>query len=793
MAKTYVLNSTAMKGGNLDNTWNASWNNYKLYGGTGDACLIGGTNSIDIAARYYATYIMFDATTLNTLRSKTILSVTLNITASGGTMLPKDSTSYIIGYKYSTNQGSSSASNAWQRGNVDSTATSSSTSDDIAGYVRGTSTRQEAITSNTSLSISLATTLPKYGYVLGDSNSGMISTYMRCVSSATLVVVTNEVDYSFTLSYNANGGTGAPSAQTGTGTVVGTPSHTFTISNTQPTRDGFFFDGWKTAGGSTLYQPGGSITVTASTTLYAQWSPASSIISSVTSSVPITGDSSTGAVTISITRYNSSYTHDVKITLGTRSTTLTGQGTSVSYTIPASWLDQIPEAIAGTATVEVTTKSGSTIIGVVSSATFTATVPASVVPTVTFTSTDVNENETIDGWDVLVQGYSQIKLDVVAAAGSGSSLKSIVFSGDNVSQSGLGTTVTSTTLTTTGDRTWQVVVTDKRNRSTTATLTRTVYPYAAPAIGDLQSKRSDSSGNDAPNDGTYASVWSVFSFSDVGGNNSLVIKKIYYKVHSASNWVEGVSAAQSSTWETFGNGGILMANVYDIKVEIEDAVGNTATAFAEVNSVIGFAVGLKNDRARFGGPVQKAGLQVDWDADFLGNAEIQGDLTVDGDVSGANGSLSGTLSVTGDATFGGAINTSPTGISSPAIPGDLSCTGNYIEANPSDVDASNSTYTNVASITLTAGKWMIWYTVRFNDSSSTTGRRMTVISNSSSSTTSIAMMLDDVRNTTDGQATMCKANDVLELRTSTTYYLWAWQNSGATVSCTARLHAIRIC
>ena len=763
MAKTYVLNSTVMKGGFSD-SWNASWNNYKLYGGTGEACLIGGTNSIDIPARYYATYIKFDATTLNTLRSKTILSVTLNITASGGVLLPNDSTSYIIGYKYSTNEGSSSNSNAWQRGDVDSTSTSSSTSTDIAGYVRGTSTRQESISSNTSLSISLATSLPKYGYVMGDSNNGMISTYMRFVSSATLVVVTNEVDYSFTLSYNANGGTGAPSSQTGTGTVVGTPSHTFTISNTEPTRDGYFFDGWKTSGGATMYQPGGSITISANTTLYAQWSPASSIISSVTSSVPITGDSS-GKVTISITRYNASYTHDVKISLGTRSTTLTGQGTSVEYIIPVLWLDQLPETTSGIATVEVTTKDSGTVIGVVASATFTVTVPNDVIPTATLTSTDVNDNATIDAWDVLVQGYSQIKLDVVAAAGAGSSLKSIVFSGDNVSQSGLGTTVTSTTLVTTGDRTWQVVVTDKRNRSVTTTVTRTVYPYAIPAIGDIQSKRTDSSGNDAPNDGVYASVWSVFSFSDIGGNNSLTSKKIYYKVHTGSTWTEGVADAHSSTWETFGSGGILMTNVYDIKVEITDAVGNTATAYSEVNSVIGFAVGLKNDRARFGGPVQKAGLQVDWVSDFLDDVTMQGDLMVSGDV-----------------TFQGSI---------PITQGDLSMTGSTLSDSPNSETVASGSWKTVASMSVPAGVWLVFNTALFP--ANATGRRLITVSSTADSGNAYLLMLGDNRMAMSSGDTMCKSQSIITLSASTTLYLNVFQDSGSSLSVTGRMQAIRIC
>lgn len=93
------------------------------------------------------------------------------------------------------------------------------------------------------------------------------STNWAVVSSIVLTVTTNETDYK--LSYSANGGSGAPSSQTGTG--VG--SYTFTISSTKPTRTGYTFLGWSLSSTATSasYQPGGSITLTANDTLYAVW------------------------------------------------------------------------------------------------------------------------------------------------------------------------------------------------------------------------------------------------------------------------------------------------------------------------------------------------------------------------------------------------------------------------------------------------------------------------------------------------------------------------------------------
>lgn len=78
---------------------------------------------------------------------------------------------------------------------------------------------------------------------------------------------------SITLTYNANGGSGAPSAQIGT-IYNATTSYKFTVSSTKPTRTGYTFLGWSTSSTATSssYSSGGSITLSSSTTIYAIWS-----------------------------------------------------------------------------------------------------------------------------------------------------------------------------------------------------------------------------------------------------------------------------------------------------------------------------------------------------------------------------------------------------------------------------------------------------------------------------------------------------------------------------------------
>ena len=72
----------------------------------------------------------------------------------------------------------------------------------------------------------------------------------------------------YVVEYNANGGSGAPTAQSKThGTAL-------TLSSTVPTRDGYTFAGWATsAEGPVAYSAGGSYTTDNDIVLYAKWTP----------------------------------------------------------------------------------------------------------------------------------------------------------------------------------------------------------------------------------------------------------------------------------------------------------------------------------------------------------------------------------------------------------------------------------------------------------------------------------------------------------------------------------------
>lgn len=85
------------------------------------------------------------------------------------------------------------------------------------------------------------------------------------VSGATMTVSVPALA-SHKVTYNANGGTGAPAAQTKW------YGEALTLSSAKPTRPNYVFQGWATSsGGAVVYQPGGRYGSDANLTLYAVW------------------------------------------------------------------------------------------------------------------------------------------------------------------------------------------------------------------------------------------------------------------------------------------------------------------------------------------------------------------------------------------------------------------------------------------------------------------------------------------------------------------------------------------
>lgn len=111
-------------------------------------------------------------------------------------------------------------------------------------------------------------TMDKSGQAKTINISAALSTGISPSSiSGSTTYVLPAVTWQWTVSYNANGGSGAPASQTKT------YGSNLTLSSTKPTRTGHTFLGWSTSSTATsaTYQPGGTYTSNSGATLYAVW------------------------------------------------------------------------------------------------------------------------------------------------------------------------------------------------------------------------------------------------------------------------------------------------------------------------------------------------------------------------------------------------------------------------------------------------------------------------------------------------------------------------------------------
>ena len=449
--------------------------------------------------------------------------------------------------------------------------------------------------------------VPDYGYVIG----GYYRTYAYAdVTGGTLTVVTAET--SKTITYNANGGTNSPEP-----TVVwGEGSWEGIVTIHSPTRTGYSFNGWNTQanGGGTAYDPADDITLTADITLYAQWTALSSVLDSVTDA------NITETTTVSWTNYGS-FTNKLRFIFGSvDSGEIAVTGSSYTYTLPSTWYDQTPNATSGTATVYLYTYVDGILIGT-SSQTFTASVKSSVVPSIgSITATGVDLM-----WNLYLQGHSSVTISVAGcAAGAGASIASYSFQGHELNNSTqtsqASASATSGVFAISGSLLYTATVTDTRGRSASQNVTISVTAYAAPNISSVTGVRCNADGTENPITGTTIKTSTNFTWTAVGSN--ALTSTLSYKKHTDQYYTQAQTGLTSGATYIIAVGLALIDSSYDVQVELTDSLGNSATYTIIVPPVVGISFGLKNDRARFGGPVEQAGLQIDW------NTVVKGTLTI---------------------------------------------------------------------------------------------------------------------------------------------------------------------
>ena len=248
--------------------------------------------------------------------------------------------------------------------------------------------------------------------------------------------------------------------------------------------------------------------------------------SSISSANDVTVNGSNKS-TVSISAKNSSYSHKVNWSIGSYShdETVAAGTTSVSYAIPASWLNAIPNAKTGQLKITLKTYSGSTQIGSPATKNITISVPDTSSYKPTYTAALSDAAGAYDKVGVYVKGKSKFKVDLTSISGKYSAtikeIKIIMCGTTYKPAAGSSASATTGVVNTVGDNTIEITVTDSRGYSTLKTLTATVVAYTNPYFAELAISRYKKEANGSytkDDDGGYAKIEYTASVSSVGSN-----------------------------------------------------------------------------------------------------------------------------------------------------------------------------------------------------------------------------------------------------------------------------------
>ena len=247
-----------------------------------------------------------------TVSKWTPFGVALDLTATGSNIVRKSATQYTVKINASwetyysganTNYGMTASSGGGSV-NLNTFGTKSSSG---SGSFTGT----YSISGNGSATKTITVTFKNYEE---DWQGNITESATKTVSFS----VTVPAWTSYTVKYNANGGSGAPSSQTKW------KDQTLKLSTTKPTRTGYTFQGWGTSANDTSvdYAAGANYTANASITLYAIWK-------AITYTVKYNANGGSGAPN------NQTKTYGITLTLSNAAPTRTSiedNGTLTEYT-----------------------------------------------------------------------------------------------------------------------------------------------------------------------------------------------------------------------------------------------------------------------------------------------------------------------------------------------------------------------------------------------------------------------------------------------------------------------------
>jgi|GEM_PF-5501917 len=283
------------------------------------------------------------------------------------------------------------------------------------------------------------------------------------------------------------------------------------------------------------------------------------------------------SVTFSISRASSSFQHIINGNWGAGSKNMMSKrsNTSFTWTLPNSYMNNIPNSTSKKATIWLDTYSGNTKIGT-KTYYITGNVPGSVVPKVdSITVYDRNETSRnlMNASNQFIQGVSDIRIDNNGGAGTyGSSVTqrqfklpdgSIQTVGSGTWQYFVGTTNV------TGTKTLSTRVKDSRGRwSAWKDVSVTIYAYSAPQLNSFSIARLSA--------GTTLQIKAKGSVSSLNGKNSYNLW-VDTSDKGKNSWTNRYNYKTGTSFDVTANisGSYDVAKSYDIRVNLTDRLGNT--------------------------------------------------------------------------------------------------------------------------------------------------------------------------------------------------------------------------
>lgn len=313
------------------------------------------------------------------------------------------------------------------------------------------------------------------------------------------------------------------------------------------------------------------------------------------------------AGTLTVTRAVSTFTHTIKLKCGSAAQVTVAKkssATSISYTPPLDWAAQNTSGISVNIAAEITTYNGDTVVGT-NTTTLTASIPASVRPTLSVSLSDTSGYQPTYGW---VQGKSTLKATFSAAGSYGSTIKakSLSIGGKAASPDGANA------ITESGTMAVVATVTDSRGRTASVTKNITVNAYSGPVVQDLTFVRGSYTGSVWTENSMGADIKLTFTLSlQLTGNKASV------EITGASTLTDQTSGAKTVYLVAFGTDTTSV-----VQVKATDSLGTTVTREITIPTVsVPMNMNFTLPGVCFGGVAEhEKVVEFKWPIRYLGKA-----------------------------------------------------------------------------------------------------------------------------------------------------------------------------